>query len=216
MKFQSLVQLFRDRPFFESAEVEAWFDEPHAQIQARLSRWVTEGRLLQLRRGKYLLAPGYRREEPSLYFISNYLYRPSYVSLYTALEFHGLIPEAVGVIQAVTSKHGKGWKTPVGIFGYHSIRADRFGGYREYSASTARPVALQKRFLMALPEKAILDLFYLYEGEWTEGRIEEVRFQNLEQMDATALLRRSGRLQSEKVARAVKRFLSIFFGTSVT
>lgn len=68
---------------------------------------------------------------------------------------------------------------------------------------------------MAAPEKAILDLFYLYEGEWTEERIQEVRFQNLEELDAHALLRGAGRFQSEKVSRAVKRFLIIFFGGRV-
>ncbi|MFQ5799596.1 MAG: hypothetical protein ACE5H0_13015, partial [Bacteroidota bacterium] len=85
------------------------FQEPSAQIQARLSRWVSQDRLIRLRRGKYLLAQEYRRREASLYYISNYLYRPSYVSLYSTLEFHGLIPEAVGIVHAVTSRHGEKW-----------------------------------------------------------------------------------------------------------
>ena len=36
---------------------------------------------------------------------------------------------------------------------------------------------------MAFPEKALLDLFYLSEGEWTTERIQEMRFQSLQELD---------------------------------
>lgn len=211
MKFQNLVQTFRDRPFLETREVEALFDEPPLQIQARLSRWVQQGRLVQLRRGKYLLSKAYRREEPSLYLISNYLSRPSYVSLYSALEFHGLIPEAVAVIQAVTAQHGRKWQTPLGEFHYYSLKPSRFWGYRESTSARDLPVSSQKKFLLAVPEKALIDLFYLYEGEWTPERIEELRLQNLEQIDPGLLMESAGKFQSLKVSRAVDRLLQIAF-----
>ncbi len=183
------------------------FNEPSHQIQARISRWVKQGWLIQLRRGRYLLGQEYRRQEPSLYFISNYLYRPSYVSLHSALEFHGLIPEAVGVFQAVTARHGERWETPVGRFHYHSLKRDRFWGYREYSSAPEVSAPVQSRFLAAVPEKAIVDLFYLYEGEWTEERIQEMRFQNLDQVDREALLETAQKFRSPKVSRACHRLL---------
>lgn len=212
MKFRTLVEAFGDRPFFESREIVALFDEPPLQVQARLSRWVKRGWLIQLRRGKYLLANGYRREEPSVYFISNYLYRPSYVSLYSALEFHGLIPEAVEVVQAVTTRHGKEWSTFLGRFRYDSLKRERFWGYRDYSSTAETTGFKQKKFLLALPEKAMIDLFYLYEGEWTRERIGELRFQNLEQMNPEVLVESARRFDSPKVSRAVERFLSLFLG----
>ncbi|MFQ5930727.1 MAG: hypothetical protein ACE5MK_13625 [Acidobacteriota bacterium] len=215
MKFELIVQTFRDRPFFESREVESLFDEPASQIQARLSRWVKQRRLIQLRRGRYILAKEYRREEPSLYFISNYLYRPSYVSLYSALEFHGLIPEAVGIVQAVTTRHGTGWDTPLGSFRYHSLKQDRFWGYREYPSAPGAPTSPQERFLAAAPEKAIMDLFYLYEGEWTEERIREARFQNLDQIDPDVLIETARKFRSQKVSRAVERFLKLLSSAEI-
>ena len=213
MKFESLVRVFRNRPFLESRELTMLFDEPSSQIQARISRWVRHGWLIQLRRGKYVLAQEYRRQEPSLYFISNYLYRPSYVSLHSALEFHGLIPEAVGVVQAVTSRHGEKWETPAGRFHYHSLKGNRFWGYREYPSAQEASAPVQSRFLMAIPQKAIVDLFYLYQGEWTEERIEEMRFQNLDQMDREALRQAAEKFRSPKVLRGVQRFLALFFAS---
>lgn len=207
MKFESLVRIFRDRPFFETSEVRMLFKEPPAQIQARLSRWVSRGRLVQLRRGKYLLAHEYRRREPSLYYISNYLHRPSYVSLYSALEFHALIPEAVGVIQAATTRHGRRWESPAGRFHYHSLKQDRFWGYREYSSGPPESVSVQGRFLVAAPEKAILDLFYLSPGEWTEERLEEIRFQNLDQLSPEVLHQFARKFRSPRVSRATQRLL---------
>ena len=230
MKFETLVQSLHGRPFFESREVEGLFDEPQGQVQARLSRWVAQEKLVRLRRGRYLLAEAYRRCQPSTYHISNYLLRPSYVSLHSALEFHALIPEAVAVVQAVTPLHGRRWRTPVGEFRYRSIRHDRFFGYRSYD-SRREPVARgkvhetasprrapgngQRAFLMAVPEKAILDFFYLSRGEWTTTRIVEMRFQNVDAIDVGVLRKLAAELDSPKVQRATKRLLKIL-GSAVS
>lgn len=215
MYLDALVRRFRDRPFFETREVEALFDEPRPQVQARLSRWVANGKLVRLRRGKYLLPAFYRRVEPSVYYISNYLLRPSYVSLHSAMEYHGLIPEGVGVLQALTPKHGSKWATPVGSFRYQSVGQDRFFGYRSYSLGRGQvpleggPRAAQQAFLMAVPEKAILDLFYLSPGEWSRERIVEMRFQNVDQIDGDRLRELAARYASPKVTRATERFILI-------
>lgn len=102
MKYNTLVTELRDRPFFETHELTILFDEPTGRVQARLSRWVAEGKLIKLRRGKYLLPEQQRRKEVSDGYLFNYLYGPSYVSLHSALELYGLIPEAVFAIEAVT------------------------------------------------------------------------------------------------------------------
>ena len=221
MKFADVSCLFRDRPFFETAELVAMFDEPKAQVQARLSRWVAHGRLLRLRRGCYLLAPEYARRQPSEYHISNYLLRPSYVSLHSALDFHGLIPEAVHLIEALTPKHGGEWKTPLGTFRYHSIRQDRFFGYRRYAArivpGSAAPSSAPDAFLMALPEKALLDVIYLGRSAWSRARVAEMRFQHLEELDKHRLMKFAHRFDSPKVRRGAETILAVHpeLGTAV-
>ena len=138
MKFIEIVKLFQDRPFFEAGEVRIAFDEPSLQIEARLSRWANEGKIVRLRRKRYLLAGEYRRREPSIEYISNLLYRPSYISLRTALEIYGLIPEAVKILESTTTKKTAEWNTPIGTFKYYSIKTERFWGYRIYPENSKK------------------------------------------------------------------------------
>jgi len=208
MNYEELIDLFGDRPFFESDEVHIIFKEPRGQIEARLSRWVSRGKLLKLRHKKYLLPEKYRKIEPTSGYISNYLYRPSYVSLRTALDIYGFIPELTYVYEAVTPRKTAGWKTPIGVFKYYSIKKERLWGYEIYpERRSANP---QENFMLAEPEKVFLDLFYFMKGEWTEERIVEMRFQNLEKIKRGKLLEYSSRFGSPKASRGVSRFIEIY------
>lgn len=210
MKFDELIELFKVRPFFETGELNVILNEPSAQIEASLSRWVSNGKLVKLRQKRYILAKRYRYEEPSPGYISNYLYRPSYVSLRTALSVYGMIPEAVYIQEAVTPRKTVEWETEIGVFKYYSIKNDRFWGYRIYPEHT-ESIQPQKKFLLALPEKVLIDLFYLLKGEWTEERIKEMRFQNLENIDEKMLCKYSEKFGNPKVTRAANRFIKIYF-----
>jgi predicted transcriptional regulator of viral defense system len=212
MKFRQVVDLFQDRPFFEGRELVLLFEEPEAQVQARLSRWRRQGKLIRLRRGRYLLPEAYRRAEASVFHIANYLHRPSYVSLQSALEHYGMIPEAVGVTLSITSLHGREWDTPIGTFRYRSIHRDRFWGYREDRLSRGDRRGGQQSFLVASPEKAILDLFYLEPGEWTGERLDALRLQNLDAIDAGRLRDAAERFRSPRVERAARRLLETMEG----
>ncbi len=206
MKFSDLITQFRARPFFETGELNILFDEPLGQIRARLSRWVSEGKLIQLRRGKYLLPEKHRRTGVSDGYISNYLYRPSYISLHSALELYGMIPESVNVIEAVTPRQTAVWRTPVGTFKYFSIKADRFGGYTQYRGDKNKREE-QGNFLVATPEKALIDVFYFLKGQWTLERMVEMRFQNLDSLRVKQLKQYADNMKSPKVSRAVDVFM---------
>lgn len=207
MKFDTLVKMFADRPFFEFRELASVTPEPDSQLKNQLSKWSQKGKLQRLRREKYLLSNPYRQFIPSSYYISNYLYRPSYVSLTTALQFYGLIPEAVAMIQAVTPRHGNEWITSLGTFQYRSIKQNRFWGYRE---EILTDLPAQNQFLVAEPEKAILDVFYLRHGQWSQTRLQEMRFQSLETLNINKLKRYAHRFESSKVSRAATRFIELY------
>lgn len=207
MKFEKLIKEFSDSPFFELGEVCQITSNSESQLHNQLSQWTRQGKLVRLRKGKYLLGSQYRKFTPSTYYISNYLVRPSYVSLTTALQYYDLIPEAVGIVQAVTPKHGREWANDLGRFEYRSIKQDRFYGYREDILDS---IPAQNRFFIAEPEKAILDLMYLRNGEWSNERITEMRFQSLGSIDLNKLRKYSRKFASAKIERAVDNFTEVY------
>lgn len=204
MKFEELVERYGNRPFFELRELLAVTDDNPKSLKNQLSKWVKNGKLTRLRRGKYVLNDPYQKQQPSVYFISNSLLRPSYVSLETALQYHGLIPEAVAQIRAMTPKHGREWTTKLGTFKYVSLKQERFWGYEQYTGPNER--GEQNSFYMARPEKALLDLFYVETGEWPVERIREMRFQNVGDIDPDLLDEFAKRYDSPKVQRARNHF----------
>jgi predicted transcriptional regulator of viral defense system len=207
MKFETLINQFRAHPYFELREVLAMSDDQPGSLKNQISGWVRAGKLVRLRRGKYLLAQPYRMRTPSVYYVSNCLLRPSYVSLQTALQYYGMIPEAVAVVQAVSPKHGRDWENQLGVFDYRCIKQERFWGYQE--CSRGQETSAQDRFLIALPEKALIDLFYLQPHEWTEARHRQMRFQNVDLVDGDRLRRFARRFDSPKVLTACQRFLTL-------
>lgn len=203
MKYDAFIQNFAPAPWVETQDVGVWSDKSLRHIQIRLAQWVREGKLQQLRRGKYLLPEAYRRHQPSNYALSNMLYRPSYVSMESALSFYGLIPESVPAMQNITTQLTKKWDTPVGSFTYHHMKQERFFGYELVPFSTA------ESFYCATPEKALADLFYMKKGNWSEARIAELRLQNVDRVNKRKLRRVGKTMKSKKVVAAIEAFISI-------
>src|SRR4030042_4165102 len=125
MKWVELLNLIGGEPVFTSALLRSGrFSD--AELRPQLARWKKMGRILQLRRGVYLLAPPYRKIEPRPFLIANFLRRGSYVSLQSALEYYGLIPEHVPVVTSVTTSRPGHWETGLGIFDYRHVKSDFF------------------------------------------------------------------------------------------
>ncbi|PYT17896.1 MAG: hypothetical protein DMF51_01385, partial [Acidobacteria bacterium] len=77
MKWQDLLTLLDGATLFESAMHLAGKDSP-AEVRRQISRWVASGRLHQLRRGLYALAPPHAREPSDALAVVSRLHRPSY------------------------------------------------------------------------------------------------------------------------------------------
>jgi predicted transcriptional regulator of viral defense system len=88
------------------------------------------------------------------FFTANRLCHNSYVSLWSALSWYGFIPEGVFQVFSVTTKQTHNFETSLGSFNYQHVKPDLFFGYRPVQSG-------QREFLMAEPEKALLDTFYL-------------------------------------------------------
>ena len=81
---------------FTFGDVLVWL--PHATraaIYAHIQRALKSGEVIQARRGLYYLSRSVFPTLVSTEALANLIYGPSYVSLETALAYHGWIPEAV-------------------------------------------------------------------------------------------------------------------------
>src|SRR5690606_23633208 len=129
---------------------------------------VKKGYLIRLRRGFFTFAEYRSKPDYALYF-ANRIYAPSYVSLHTALAFYGMIPEAVVQFTSVTSLKTAGFKNAFGEYAYHSVKSELMFGYE------LKPLQDKRTVQLASPEKALLDLLYLYPFYNTEEEMIHLR-----------------------------------------
>jgi len=173
MKFNTFLQNFAENPVIDSSSF-ALLDEKLTDIRRQVSGWAKKGYLLQLKKGVYILSDTYRKIAPSERFIANYLVAPSYLSLEYALGYYDLIPERVTVYSSLTTKKTQTFTNVLGTFEYRSVKESVFFGFTKLASNN-------QDFFIALPEKAVLDFFYLRQDVLgSPGEFEAFRFQNLE------------------------------------
>ncbi len=195
MDFGRLIEIVGDEPVFETGLLLAGDADP-ADVRRQLSRWTKAGRLYQLRRGLYALAPPFQKVKPHPFLVANRMVRGSYVSLQSALAHYDLIPEYVPVVTSVTTGRPARWKTPLGVYEFRHIKADMLRGYRLVD------VGGNQAAFVATPGKALLDLIHLQPGGDAQEYLQELRLQNLDRLDLSALQRQAELTGSPKLRRA--------------
>lgn len=164
MTFVDFQNTFRQSGVIEWGEIQKAFPKLHPR---RLNEWQQKGYLQKIINRFY----GWTDEpltEHRLYFSANRIYRPSYISLWTALSHYGLIPEGVFQIYSVSTLKTQHFDTPLGVFIYQHLKPKLFFGYRIEQWQN-------KPLLMAEPEKALLDTFYLNEHWKDQKDVEALR-----------------------------------------
>jgi hypothetical protein len=170
MKFDELLDSFNGEVYFDYASVALLFPEGDESIRTALYRFKKSARLLELRRGLYAFADRYRKLSLTAPVVAGALYPPSYLSERWALSFHGVIPEKTMVYTSVTPRTTKSFENAWGRFTFRTLKLELFSGFT-IETIMGSPVRI------ATPEKALLDLWYLEEGDWTEARMESMRFE---------------------------------------
>ena len=171
----------------------------------QLDRWEKKGYLRKIRRGYYML--GQQEVNQSfLFLVANKIYAPSYISLQSALKYYGLIPEEVFSIVSVSSRKTTQLSTPVGNFSYRRIKPGLFWGYRL--------VTWQNRgFLIAEPEKAILDFLYLHPQLTTSDDFLSLRISTdmfVQHVDLKRFRKYLEQFSSQALTRRCLTFLATF------
>ena len=67
-----------------------------------IKRALKKSEIIRIRRGLYCLAKKYERRPLNLFSIAQLIYGPSYVSLESALSYHGWVPEGVFMTTSVS------------------------------------------------------------------------------------------------------------------
>ena len=123
-----------------------------ASARVTASRYVKMGLLVRVKRNLYLLEEAWRaanREQKFL--IANLGEIPSYISLLTALEYHGVSTQMQrDYVESVAVQRTKTISVSEIVFHYMKVTPDLYFGFEK-----------KEGFFIAIPEKALLDAVYL-------------------------------------------------------
>ena len=130
----------------------------------QVKRALKSGALVRIKRGLYVLAEQYRDHPLHPFALAQVLVAGSYVSMETALAFHGWIPEAVYTTVSVTP----GRKSQVidhpnfGHFVFNPLALYKSG----FLVRVHRHVISNQAVLVASPPRALMDLVAFRKQEW--------------------------------------------------
>lgn len=114
-------------------------------LYKKVQRLEKQGLVKRLIKGKYL----FLFQKPHDFLVANFLYRPSYISLESALSFYGMIAGFPYKITSISAKKSRRIVVEGKEYLYSQIKKDLFWGYEK-----------KENFLIADKEKALLDYFY--------------------------------------------------------
>jgi predicted transcriptional regulator of viral defense system len=143
----SLIHL--GQPIFTTSDAAAQLRGPNAHANKILSRLTAAKHLVHLKRGRWALA-----DQIHLFSLPEFLTIPfpSYVSLQSALNHHGMISQIPAITYAVSLARTRRYETPIGVISIHHIQPALFSDFEIDTGSGAK---------IATPEKALFDLCYL-------------------------------------------------------
>lgn len=120
----------------------------------RLYEWQEKDYITKIINGHYIFTD-LEINENILYEISNKIYRHSYISLESALNYYDLIPEQPYMILSVSTRKTAAFNTQIGNFSYRKILKEYFFGYNIEKIGKIC-------WKIACPEKAVLDYLYFH------------------------------------------------------
>ena len=135
-----------------------------------LGRWEKQGKIIRLRQGYYAF-PSLLKQGDAPFYLANKMYAPSYISLESALSFHGMIPEGVIPMTSITTRKTKKFHNAFGDFTYQTEKPELLFGYTIEQSTRSNGWSI----LLATPEKALLDLLYLRPHYNSLGDMQQLR-----------------------------------------
>ena len=172
MSFEAFRRAIRSE-VFDYQLISSYFPDLK-KVQDKISSLVSEGKIVRLKKGLYVVGEEWRRGPLDLEVIANLLYGPSCISFEYALSRYGLLAEQSQVITCLSIGDSKRYQTPIGLFEYRAISREKFKIGIEY-----RDLGEEGGYFIASREKALADLVYRTPGIRT---LEQLRFYLFEEM----------------------------------
>lgn len=152
MKFLDLRGAIEENFFTFTDAVKYFPGEIPPTVRTQLARFAKKELITRIKRGFYCFNPNQIDELE----LADRLYQPSYISLETALNFYGIIPDVPQSITSVALTTTKQIHNQFGTFAYTKIKPQLYFGFTKVKS----PVSISF-FNLAHKEKALLDYFYL-------------------------------------------------------
>ena len=204
MNYLEFREKIKGFPLLETKEMRLIFGNDFSKsFLNNLKNWLKKGHLIMLRRGLYFISEEKRNVD--LMDLATKIYPPSYVSMEAALGSYGIIPEAVFTTTSVTTRKTKEFSTILGMYKYQKIKKEAFGGF-ETSARNGIS------FNLALPEKALVDFFYLNKNilDGSKAQFESYRFNEDFKFNAKKLSDFSVAFGNKKVVFLTQKFIQYY------
>ena len=201
MKYSELREQVKNYPFFRS-NIFNHLTNKQGLLRRQMVDWVKRGLVIVLKRGVYTLNAADRVAGLSPYFLANNLYSPSYISLESAMTYHGFILEKVHLVTSITTKKTQEFHNKIGDFKYHHIKPSFF----DYFVTVRDEFG--NDFYLATPEKTLLDFIYIRMLKLPKINDDvfavSYRLQNLEKLEVKKLKTIAAFYASEKINYLVK------------
>jgi len=110
-----------------------------------LQRLESKDVLQRVKKGLYVV----RDNNLSSFQLANVLLEPSYVSLESALAYYGILSQFPFTVTSISTKRSREFHVDKKEFAYAQVKNELYRGYVK-----------DKDFLIARPEKALLDMLY--------------------------------------------------------
>ena len=203
MTFTQFRKQFQENPLILSRDIVGSVKNPQV-LRNQFGRWEKKGWLIGLKRGVYLINKNDRKVDIDNNMIANVLYEPSYLSLEYALNFYGIIPEAVADITSITTRKTMRFSNELGNFIYQKIKPQAFRGFKQMGEK-------RNSFFIAEAEKAVVDFLYLNLSQFSSN-VRDVlehsyRFQNIEGLNSKRLIELGRLFKSKKLMRVIKQLV---------
>jgi len=151
MNFRKLEEIWKKQGCFSLQQLHLY--EPDF-LRSNLVNWIKKWYIKRITKWRYCLE-SIDIDEKKLFFYSNNIYGPSYISMESALRYYDLIPEWVFMTTACTTKKTQKLSWDLWQFCYYNIKSSLFWWYDLIKNNNWFD------FLMAWVEKTICDFFYL-------------------------------------------------------